>query len=73
MKILLLRAHPDDAETSAGGFCARFAKEGHDIVIVHMTRGVKGKTYDGVPERDVRTAEAEASAAVRGSAPRPGG
>ena len=66
MKILLFSAHPDDAEDGAGGFCARFAKEGHDVVIVHITREVEGKTYDGVPEREVRTAEAEASAALLG-------
>jgi len=66
MKILVFSAHPDDAETGAGGFCARAAGEGHDVLIVHISKEVKDKTYDGVPEREVRVAEAERAAEILG-------
>ena len=66
MKILVFSAHPDDAETGAGGLCARAAKEGHDVLIVHISKEVKDRTYDGVPEREVRVAEGEKAAKVLG-------
>ena len=66
MKILVFSAHPDDAETGAGGFCLRAVQAGHDVVIVHISKEVKDRTYDGVPERDVRVAEGEAAAKVLG-------
>ena len=66
MKILVFSAHPDDGETGAGGFCLRAVQAGHEVTIVHISKEVKGKMIDGVPERDVRVAEGEAAAEILG-------
>lgn len=65
--ILTLNAHPDDAETMAGGTLLKWAKEGHRIVIGLITDGDKG-TNDPLdaPARVVaRRAEEQARAAAR--------
>ena len=47
--ILVIQAHPDDAEFSMGGTIAKWADEGYDIYYVIVTDGSKG-TYD--PDMD---------------------
>jgi LmbE family N-acetylglucosaminyl deacetylase len=66
MKIVVLSAHPDDAETGAGGLCARAAQTGHEVLIVHAGAEVRGRQHDGVPESEVRTAEAREAAKILG-------
>lgn len=68
--ILTLNAHPDDAETMAGGTLIKWAKDGHRIVIGLITDGDKGTndphdTPQTVVER--RIAEQERAAARLGA------
>ena len=42
MKILLMTAHPDDADIMAGGTVARWLDEGHDVCSTIFTHGEKG-------------------------------
>ncbi len=68
-KILVLAAHPDDAEFNAAGTVARWTGEGRSVVYVLCTSGEKGTTDRNVkPERlaAVREAEQAAAAAVLG-------
>jgi LmbE family N-acetylglucosaminyl deacetylase len=42
MNIVVFGAHPDDAETSAGGTAIKFAREGHNVLFVSLTNGDAG-------------------------------
>jgi LmbE family N-acetylglucosaminyl deacetylase len=69
MKILLMTAHPDDADIMAGGTIARWIDEGKDVHSVIFTRGDKGHddpamTADAVAK--LREAEQRAAAAILG-------
>lgn len=66
MRIVVLSAHPDDAETGAGGFCIRAAKAGHEVLIVHISRELRGNKVNGLPEAEVRTAEAKEAGRILG-------
>jgi LmbE family N-acetylglucosaminyl deacetylase len=69
MKILLMTAHPDDADIMAGGAIARWTDEGHDVHSVILTRGDKGHEDPAMtPERVgiLREAEQRAAAEVLG-------
>jgi len=59
LDILVLAAHPDDAELGAGGTIAKHASMGYRVGIVDLTRGELGTR--GTPE----TREQEAGAAAR--------
>jgi len=48
-KILVVLAHPDDPEFFCGGTLAKWAREGHLITYVLLTRGDKG-FHDTTPE-----------------------
>jgi LmbE family N-acetylglucosaminyl deacetylase len=41
-RIMVVVAHPDDMEFSAGGTVAKFAKEGKTVTLVQVTSGDKG-------------------------------
>jgi LmbE family N-acetylglucosaminyl deacetylase len=41
-RIMVIIAHPDDAESFCGGTMARLAQEGHDLHYLVITRGDKG-------------------------------
>jgi len=62
LDILVLAAHPDDAELGCGGTIAKHTRLGHKVGIVDLTRGELGTR--GTPE--VRAREAAASAAILG-------
>lgn len=69
--ILVIIAHPDDAEFGAAGTLARWIREGKTAAYVVCTRGEKGTSDPGVsPETlaSVREAEQRAAAAVLGVA-----
>jgi bacillithiol biosynthesis deacetylase BshB1 len=62
LDILVLAAHPDDAELGCGGTIARHTAAGKKVGIVDLTRGELGTR--GTPE--IREQEATASAAIMG-------
>src|SRR5947199_1829171 len=41
-RVLVVAAHPDDADFLAGGTVARLAKEGREVAYVILTNGNKG-------------------------------
>jgi len=62
LDILVLAAHPDDAELGCGGTIAKHTALGHKVGIVDLTRGELGTR--GTPE--ARALEAAASAKILG-------
>ncbi len=62
LDILVLGAHPDDAEIGCGGTIAKHVSLGHKVGIVDLTRGELGTR--GTPE--IRDQEAAASAKILG-------
>src|SRR5271157_5140346 len=66
-RVLTLFAHPDDAETMAGGALLKWARDGHAITICLITDGEKG-TSDRRDTREAviaRRAAEQARAAAR--------
>jgi LmbE family N-acetylglucosaminyl deacetylase len=64
-RILVMTAHPDDADIMAGGTVARWIDEGHDVHSVMFTRGDKGHDDPGMtPERVAAMREVEQRAAA---------
>ncbi|HAM51453.1 MAG TPA: PIG-L family deacetylase [Nitrospiraceae bacterium] len=67
--ILVVAAHPDDAEFGASGTVARWVREGKQVVYVVCTSGEKGTSDRTMrPERlaEIREREQEAAAKVLG-------
>ena len=62
LDILVLAAHPDDAEISCGGTIAKHVSLGHKVGIVDFTRGELGTR--GNPE--TRAEEAKEGARILG-------
>jgi N-acetylglucosamine malate deacetylase 1 len=69
LKLLILGAHPDDAEYHAGGLAAIYREFGHTVKMVSMTNGAAGH-HEKTPSEmiPIRRAEAAAAAAVIGAA-----
>lgn len=66
---LVLFAHPDDAEFSAGGTVARWAREGCEVHYVCITDGSAGSNEPGTTReamREVRARELRVAAEVLG-------
>ena len=42
MRVLAVGAHPDDLEILCGGTLARYARDGHDVVMCNATTGDRG-------------------------------
>ena len=61
-ELLVIGAHPDDAEIGMGGAIAAFVQQGHGVAILDLTDGEP--TPMGSPER--RRAESEAAARALG-------
>ena len=57
--MVVLGAHPDDAEMGMGGTVAKLARAGRSVILVSLTRGERG-SYGSPAER-----EREAAAAAR--------
>jgi len=66
LDILVLAAHPDDAELGCGGTIASHVARGHQVGIVDFTRGELGTR--GTPE--TRAEEAKEAAAILGASVR---
>ncbi|HTU92086.1 MAG TPA: PIG-L family deacetylase [Gemmataceae bacterium] len=68
LRILVLGAHPDDADYKAGGTAARWRQLGHEVKFVSVTNGGAGhQTLRGEALVARRRAEAQAAAAVIGA------
>jgi LmbE family N-acetylglucosaminyl deacetylase len=68
-RILLMTAHPDDADIMAGGTVARWVDEGHEVHAVVFTRGDKGHEDPAMTSEAVATlreAEQRAAGAILG-------
>jgi N-acetylglucosamine malate deacetylase 1 len=67
-RLLILGAHPDDAEFHAGGFAAQFRRRGGIVKMISVTDGAAGhQSIPGAELRRIRRDEAAASAAVIGA------
>jgi LmbE family N-acetylglucosaminyl deacetylase len=68
--VMVLTAHPDDAEMFAGGTIAKMAEAGDRVVIVIATDGRKGSfEHDSDTLARLRSEEARRAAAVLGAEP----
>jgi LmbE family N-acetylglucosaminyl deacetylase len=68
LRILVLGAHPDDADFKAGGTAALWCHLGHEVKLVSLTDGGAGhQTLRGPELAARRRAEAKAAAAVIGA------
>src|SRR4051812_49406634 len=68
LRILIIGAHPDDADIKAGGTAARWCALGHAVRLVSLTDGRAGhQTMHGPRLALRRRAEAEAAAAFIGA------
>lgn len=68
MNVLAVGAHPDDLEILCGGTLARYAEEGHRVVMAHICNGNKGHHH--IPPDELaatRDGEAVASSSVIGA------
>jgi LmbE family N-acetylglucosaminyl deacetylase len=67
LRLLILGAHPDDAEYHAGGLASIYRERGHDVRMVSLTDGQAGH-FECPPGElaQVRRAEAAAAGAVIG-------
>ena len=68
LRILIIGAHPDDADYHAGGTAALYRAAGHAVKMVSLTNGNAGHHLHPGPElARRRRAEAAASGAVIGA------
>ena len=69
MTVLIIMAHPDDAEVAAGGTAVEFARAGHTVVCVSATNGGTGHhEMGGVELARRRYREAQAASEIGGFA-----
>lgn len=64
LRLLILGAHPDDAEYHAGGLAAIYREKGHEVRLVSMTNGQAGH-FERPTEQLARIRREEAVAAGR--------
>ncbi|MBI4594400.1 MAG: PIG-L family deacetylase [Candidatus Rokubacteria bacterium] len=65
-RVMVVAAHPDDAEFGAGGTVAKLAKEGREVTYVVVTNGNKGSSDRAMtPERLAKIRETEQRNAAR--------
>jgi LmbE family N-acetylglucosaminyl deacetylase len=68
LRLLILGAHPDDAEFHAGGLASIYRSLGHVVRFVSVTNGDAGhQQMSGTALAQRRRAEAEAAAAIIGA------
>ena len=68
VRVLIIGAHPDDADIKAGGSAAKWCALGHVVRLVSLTNGQAGhQKLSGLLLADRRLAEAQASAASIGA------
>jgi N-acetylglucosamine malate deacetylase 1 len=65
LRLLVIGAHPDDAEYKSGGLAALYRRDGHDVRFVSVTNGNAGHHREAGPAlAGRRRAEATAAAAT---------
>lgn len=65
-RVMVVTAHPDDAEFGAGGTVAKMVKQGREVTCVVVTNGNKGSSDRSMtPARLARIREAEQRSAAR--------
>jgi LmbE family N-acetylglucosaminyl deacetylase len=64
LRILIIGAHPDDADIKAGGTAAKWCALGHTVTLASLTNGQAGHQTDYGPRLALRR-RAEAAAAAR--------
>lgn len=65
LNVVVVGAHPDDPESGCGGTIALYSDEGHNVVILYLTRGeagIRGKSAQEAAA--IRTAEAEKACVI---------
>jgi LmbE family N-acetylglucosaminyl deacetylase len=68
LRLLILGAHPDDAEFHAGGLILHYVRAGHVVKMVSATDGGAGhQTLSGPPLTEIRSREARAAAQLVGA------
>lgn len=68
MNILAIGCHPDDLEIGCGGTLARYAKQGHTIIMCHIANGNMGHAKIMPDELNkIRTKEAEEAGKILGA------
>jgi len=68
MRVLAVAAHPDDLEQLCGGTLARFANDGHDVTMCHVSRGDRGSFVHTMDEiAAIRHEEAAQAAGTIGA------
>src|SRR5258707_9121503 len=69
LRLLIIGAHPDDADYAAGGLAALYRRTGHVVRMVSLTNGDAGHHERAGPDlARRRRAEAAAAGAVIGAA-----
>ncbi len=53
-KVMIVTAHPDDAELFAGGTIARLLKEGKEVSVVKVTSGDKGSRQEKISQQELK-------------------
>ncbi|MCD6358127.1 MAG: PIG-L family deacetylase [Thermoproteales archaeon] len=70
VKLMVVGAHAGDAEVTCGGLIAKYARAGHEVVIVHMTLGERGHPRLSEEEYgEQKRREAEEAARILGAKP----
>jgi LmbE family N-acetylglucosaminyl deacetylase len=65
-RVMVITAHPDDAEFGAGGTVAEMVRQGREVTYVVVTNGNKGTSDRSItPDRLARIREAEQRQAAR--------
>ncbi len=70
LKVVVTGGHPGDPEYGCGGTIARYADQGHDVVLLYLNHGEKSCPAAGDdPGSTVRTAEAARACKILGARP----
>src|SRR4051812_32388797 len=68
LRLLIIGAHPDDADYAGGGIAALYRAAGHEVLMVSLTNGDAGHhEMPGAPLAARRRLEATAAAGVIGA------
>lgn len=67
MRILAIGAHPDDLESSCAGTLAKYAAQGHHVVMANLCNGALGGQAPKEEMAAIRWREAQAAAMIIGA------